>query len=692
MKKFILLAVFLGSSILFTACNDEYLEKTPLTDLTEQNAFLEYNNFKAFMYPCYELFTNTTIRTNMNSSYYQSAYYGDFYGGVVTCRDNSYNPYAYKNITATVSGGGWSFGIIRRINIMLSHLEDGVLSEKEAAHWRSVGYFFKGWWYMELIDRFGDVPWVEDVLTESSDQTYGPRTPRAEVANKIIECFEYAIANLGDFNDGDNTITVNTVKAALSRFLLREGTWAKYHGLNEPYENYLSKCLEVSQDLMNQYPTLYKGCGTEKADATGYGELWTTSSLNGIDGVIFYKQYYDGILMHRFNDYEHIAAHAVDVPQYTVDMFLMKNGLPIGNSNSEYKGGKGKDMWDTFDNRDPRLYQNIQPPYVVAPNSGAVDGVNSFKTWKFLKEGDVNMDHTVTAEDEVKYRKYIDYLGANAACVRGGEYGGTGMKRCPGQNWGAALTPQSPNLTTDSRVAYMRCRTGYYFWKNYDMWEFATGSSYYCTADKPIFKIEEVLLNYAEAAWELGKFDQAVADKTINKLRERAGVANMEVSKIDANFDPNRDKGKSPWWTGNGGKFGNYNVDPVLWEIRRERQIELFGEGFSFYDVRRWAKAAWYVNRQPCGMWITANDNPYGTNKSKYSGSFVDYDQIQKNGQATGQDNSAGSGWIYTYASPLTAGGWQDAFYLMMVPSSQIILNPELSQNPGYEEMFGSAK
>ena len=51
---------------------------------------------------------------------------------------------------------------------MLSHLDDGVLNETEAAHWRSVGYFFKAWWYMELIDRFGDLPWVDNVINEGS--------------------------------------------------------------------------------------------------------------------------------------------------------------------------------------------------------------------------------------------------------------------------------------------------------------------------------------------------------------------------------------------------------------------------------------------------------------------------------------------------------------------------------------------
>lgn len=88
-------------------------------------------------------------------------------------------------------------------------------------------------------------------------------------------------------------------------------------------------------------------------------------------------------------------------------------------------------------------------------------------------------------------------------------------------------------------------------------------------------------------------------------------------------------------------------------------------------------------------MWIKAQDNPYGTKNSAYSGSFVDYDEIQRTGKATGEQNSVGSGWIYTYPSPLTDGGWIDTYYLMMVPTNQIVLNPQLTQNPGYNELFG---
>jgi len=32
------------------------------------------------------------------------------------------------------------------------------------------------------------------------------------------------------------------------------------------------------------------------------------------------------------------------------------------------------------------------------------------------------------------------------------------------------------------------------------------------------------------------------------------------------------------------------DVTPALWEIRRERAVELMGEGFRFDDLRRWKK------------------------------------------------------------------------------------------------------
>ena len=675
-----------------TACNDSFLEKNPIGSLGESNAFQTYDNFRAYMYNCYGLFTDSRIYTNFSggSYYWGGQYQSDFRAGIMTNREESKNPYAYGTKTVTTSSSDWNFSYPRIVNIMLSHLDDSKLTEKEKAHWRSVGYFFHAFWYMELVAKYGDVPWINTVLTDESEEAYGPRTPRAEVVDSIISRLEYAAANIGDTSkDGDNPVTANAIKAALSRFLLREGTWAKYHGLNEPWQQYLQKCLTVSQELMNVYPTLYKGSGINKYPGAGYDEVMTTEDLNGVPGVIMYKQYLDPLLRHRFSDLIHVEAHRCDAPQHTVDMFLMANGKPIANAASEFQGGEGKDLYDYYLNRDPRLHINFAPPAVAKiGNNANPDNETTFKKWSFYKAGEMYKGKfEITPEYEEKFRRYIDYMGPNVFCENGTGDETIGTKRLPGHNWGGSMSSSSPNISHWSQTEnYMRCWTGYYFWKHFTMWEVGS-NDYYQTSDKPIFMIEEVLLNYAEAAWELNQFDQTVADKTINLLRDRAGVAPMVVAEIDANFDPNRDKGTAPWTRGYDAKT-NYEVDPVLWEIRRERMVELMGQGFSFYDVKRWHKAAYYANRQPCGAWVTASNLPYGT--GSFTGRFVDYNAIQQTGSATAQNNDAGSGWIYTYESPLSVGaGWNDIFYLEMIPQDQINLNPNLEQNPGYNNLFG---
>lgn len=689
-------ACLVAAGICMTSCNDDFMERYPQTSLTEQNAFQTYENFRAYMYNSYNLFTNANILTNFSgSSYYWGGQWSsDYWSGLMTNRENGLNPYAWQTITPTTTSSIWGkdgFANIRRINIMLSHLNDGNLTEAEKRHWRSVGYFFHSFWYMELINRYGAVPYVTQVLTDESEEAYGPRTPRKEVADSIIARLEYAIANLGDISkDGTNPLNADACKAALSRFLLREGTWAKYHNLtDEPWQQYLEKCLTISQELMNKYPTLFKGNGYNKYPGAGYDEMLTSESLEGVPGVIMYKEY-NNLLMHRFSDLIHVEAHRCDGPQHTVDMFLMKNGMPINNPNSGFQGGEGKDLYDYFSDRDPRLIVNFCPPAMgKIERSNDPDNIKTFIKWRFYKVGEKLGPRTISKEDSIKFRKYIDYVGPNIHCVNGEGDPSWGVKRLPGHNWGGDMSHGSPNITQYSQTDnYMRCWTGYYFWKNFTMWEVGSNGAYQ-TSDKPIFLIEEVLLNYAEAAYELGRFNQTVADMTINKLRDRLDMGHMIVADITADFDPDRDKGTAPWTRGYDAAT-NYEVAPVLWEIRRERMIELFGQGFAFYDIRRWHKAPYYVNRQACGMWADATDFPYGN--GAYTGEFINYNEVKANGYASTMGKAPGKGWIYTYPSPLATGkGWLDTYYLSMVPTYEITMNPELTQNPGYNELFPSA-
>ncbi|MCD8270901.1 MAG: RagB/SusD family nutrient uptake outer membrane protein [Parabacteroides sp.] len=638
-RLFIYMAVFSGVAL--TSCNDSFLEKSPVTDLTEENAFNSYDNFKAFMWPCYEMFTNNTIRTSLAEFGQNGQYKGDMDAGYMEEKyESGYNKFAYQTVASAASGNGWDFStFIRRINIMLSHIDNSEMKEDEKEHWRVVGYFFHSYWYMELIDRFGDVPWIDQVLQEDSPEAYGKREDRMAVADKVLERLQWAEQHIGNFTslDGENTIDLNSIRAALSRFTLREGIWREYHELGD-YEKYLEECVRVSELLMKDYPTLY--AGTDGQPAAGYGEMWTTEDLSTVPGIILYKSYVAGINPHGACYIEHTSSHYVEMNQKTVDLYLMKNGKPILGTGSGYHGNK--DMYAVFRDRDPRLYHTVIPPYRVQAGKG------DYATWSYT--------------DNEADREYIDIMGANTSCSNPG----IGMKRLPGQNWSASLVPEIPRLGTG---AFVTCRSGYYVWKNWNNWETNFNNGNLNTADKPIFKMEEVLLNQAEAKFELGAFDQGVADNTINKLRNRAGIARMVVADINADFDPNR------------GKYypkGNDNgilVDPVLWEIRRERIIELMGEGFGIYDIRRWRMAPWFLNQPATGLWMS-KEEASANGMTLYN---------PATGYSDGTNGSMAEGYIFLFNDPIKEGkGWQDKYYLYQVPTTEILLNPELEQNPGW--------
>lgn len=106
--------------------------------------------------------------------------------------------------------------------------------------------------------------------------------------------------------------------------------------------------------------------------------------------------------------------------------------------------------------------------------------------------------------------------------------------------------------------------------------------------DAPVLRYAEVLLNWIEAKAELATVGGAAVaqddiDKSINKIRSRPlaadavakGVVKTSAMSLAAlPIDPSRD----------------ISVSPLLWEIRRERRMELTFEHSRLADLRRWSK------------------------------------------------------------------------------------------------------
>jgi starch-binding outer membrane protein, SusD/RagB family len=168
------------------------------------------------------------------------------------------------------------------------------------------------------------------------------------------------------------------------------------------------------------------------------------------------------------------------------------------------------------------------------------------------------------------------------------------------------------------------------------------------------FRFAEALLIYAEAKEELGEFDQAVADMTINKIRDRVGMPHMVVPIPFTDTE----------WLDYGTP-----ISPELQEIRRERTVELFGEGFRFDDLARWRAHQILVDMgRPVGAYLTEAD-----------GIAEKYPDLEVNAE----------GYLDFMIDKFPDGKYgfnPERDYLLPLPKDQRVLNENLDQNPGWGE------
>ncbi len=601
LKKYIVLPVIALTGWGMSGCSSDFLDKYPLDEQTEATAFKTSDNFKTYAWGLYEYFDGFPTDGGYTPANISSEYNTD---NMIYANSGGESDYAYQLKKLPATSSSWSFTYIRRVNIMLQNIDGSSMSDVDKDHWRSVGYFFRALRYFDMMVTYGDVPWIDKVLSDTdTEELYCERTPRDEVAKHILEDLQWAEEHIKEGGTGTNTINVHVVRALISRFGLFEGTWRKYHGLNDS-ETYLRACADASEKLMGAYPSIMPN----------YDDLYNSEELVGKAGVILAKQYETDMVTHSITRVIRSSAWYVDLTKDAVDSYLCSDGRPVSTS-KVYEGDK--DLNAQFRHRDRRLYWTVVPPYKVKLTGAAGTSFG----W----------EHTGVAGD----REYIDFME---------EIGGSATgKSLPVSNFVGYQVAGFPHFRNyPNGQGFLVTHLGFYFWKYYNRHvdNMALRSS---TVDYLLFGIEEVMLNYAEAKFELGEFSQSVADATINKLRVRAVIPAMNVSEIDASFDLDRDR----------------SVDPVLWEIRRERRIELMGDGFRFRDLKRWKKGE-YVNKQPLGAWVKISD--YGGKLNILGG--------------------ADEGYSILFAKP---SGWLEKYYLEPIPTQEIALNPKLKQNPGWE-------
>ncbi|QNL48502.1 RagB/SusD family nutrient uptake outer membrane protein [Olivibacter sp. SDN3] len=566
MKKYIYKWVLLIGILTFSNCKKDFLEREPLDSMTDDNFWSNEGNVETFSYRFYREFFMG----------YGAGYgWGPFWFGSQDMIDDfaPTAPAQFPLNVPTNDDANWNFESVRRANIYISRIPQVPMEEEAIQHWTGIARFFRGMAYADLVNAYGDVPWYDQELEEDDPELYRPRDPRTGVMDRVLEDFQFAAEHVR-ISDGTAKLSVNkdVVLAYMSKVFLFEGTWLKYHDIDqERAATYLEAAKWAADELISS------GRYNLHAD---YREVFTSTDLSGNAEIILFRQYEAGILTHSHMSYNNRESQT-GISRNAVESYLCDDGLPIELS-PRYQGDRSIEQ--ILANRDPRMTATLRSTLNVqgvhAPYSSS-----AYMSHKFLNDG-------------------------------------------------LATLPE--------------------------------GSGSLNITDAPVMRYGEVLINYAEAAAELGNLTQEDLDKSINVLRARGGseMPPLEVSGNQAMV--------------NGAVYDDPERDPtvpgIIWEIRRERRIELMFEGQRYNDLRRWKKLEYVDTRgnetMNMGAWI---------NKSDYSEPLNDLML----------DRTGNEGYIVpAYRAESQRLFDNDKYYLDPLPIDQITLyrenGSELVQNPGW--------
>ncbi len=575
-----------------------------------------------------QVFSNTSAITAYLASLYTAMPMEDFNFSA----NNGFNSWSSGNTTAHASGeaisceprgdvgdGTWwnwwanGYQTIRNLNSFINNIPKANLTADMKQAYLGEAMFIRAYDYFGLVKRYGGVPIIRAVQTFTGgnlDALQVPRNTEAEVYDFIASQLDSAALLLPATNERGRA-NKSVALAFKSRAMLFAGSIAKYGSVqingqvgipSSSAEKYFKAAFDAANAVIQSGKYSLYNAKPDKVD--NFTSLFIETTNN--PEVILVKDYHYPELVHSYDCWN--LPFGVRGPwgygsrvNPTLEMaeeYEYVDGTP---GTLKLVDGAGKpieysDPTDLFKNKDPRCMATIIIPFgtfkgsVIDIQAGVIDDAAS------ASNGSVYGRKLVTVGD------YNQMYDANSHSVSS-----TGTQKI---------------ITINGIGGNERSLTGLYIRKylNYNM-DKSQAFGWNSTQSWIDIRYAEVLLNYAEAAIELG--DVQDAKTAVNQIRTRAGIALLSDGEIT------RDR------------------------VRHERTVELAFENQHLWDIRRWHTADQLI-----------------LNK-KFSGILPYYD-LQTHAYVFARG---------LVGNQLTFG---PKLYYEQIPSDEIQRNPKLVQNPLY--------
>jgi hypothetical protein len=625
MKKYVFIII---SLVILAGCkkDKDFLTNTPTSILTSDQVYASselaysvladlYNN-----YVDQQTITNWPEFTNFDEAFPSEA--GQFW----RAKQTDY-PVDWWSM--------WNYDYIRNINLFIQNCKASTaIVAEDKARFIGEARFLRAANYFELVKRMGGVPIITEPMTYnfSGDPTY-LRHARA----KESEVYDFVIAELDTIKamlPNDATIQDRATKASClamqSRAALYAASIAQY-GANTPGVILPGGEVGIPASKATAYYQKALAAAQEIINSNKYS-LYTKKSADNL-AENFAATFYD-----KSNNPEVIFAQNFKLKSGKVEGWTLNN-QPRAIA-EEQQGGRVNPslnlalQYEKLDNSYAGFVTNAGSDYAYYTNPLDIfTGRDARLAGTFILPGSQFKGQNVDI--------WAGYMLGDGSIITGDNFGAN--KILPGQT----IAQQAVGFSGPIDGLEFSAQTGFYVRKFMDP---TVGSGQIGTQSDVWwvrYRYAEVLLNAAEAAFQLGQLD--VAAGYMSQVRARAGLLTPLIAK-DMSFD----------------------------RIVHERRVELAFEGHELFDNKRWRIADKVWN----GAQITYSDIVSNMGKSDKPNTMIygmwPYKIYNKGNVNDGK-------WIFKVVKPsnvTAAHRFSLGNYYSKIDDNVLSNNPLLVKNP----------
>ncbi|MCJ8208635.1 RagB/SusD family nutrient uptake outer membrane protein [Mucilaginibacter sp. RS28] len=492
----------------------------------------------------------------------------------------------------------WDYGYIRDLNLFIQRLNaSNGLAASDKTRFIAEARFLRANYYFEMVKRMGGVPLITEPLEyDYSGNVTNLQKPRAKESDIYDFVISEAEAIKGQLPVNANEKSRASAGAALAmeaRAAVYAGSIAKY-GATTPQVSLPGNEVGIPASMANGYYTkaLTAAQAIINGSAGSYALYKVLPDLSDNFAAIFLDKSSVNQETIFIEDYK---VNSGRVHSFTV------NDQPFSISDEGYDAGRLNPSLNLVES-----FEKLDNTFAPLPTKDASGNPIFYNNQLDIFAGrDARLAGTVLLPNALFKGKRTDifagYLLADNSILSSNEAGS--LKPLPGTTTPVQVVGKDGIVNG----LELRSQTGFYIRKYLDPQEGSGRRGR--RSDVPLvrYRYAEVLLNAAEAAFELGQ--APLAATYMNQVRSRAGLT-TPLAAGDITFD----------------------------RIVHERRVELAFEGHILFDMKRWrlAHIVWdgnpmsvtdlvsnigsakKRNTQPWGLWPYKYYNPASPNNGKW--------------------------------------------------------------------------